>query len=44
MYPFSNLKNGLLQEKIEIYNIVSIYNYEKINSLFKNFDTMSFLT
>ncbi len=37
-------ENGLLQEKkIELYNIVSIYNYEKINSLFKNFDTMSFL-
>ena len=28
-------ENGLLQEKIELYNIVSIYNYEKINSLFK---------
>jgi len=37
-------EKGLLQEKkIELYNIVSIYNYEKINSLFKNFDTMSFL-
>ena len=37
-------KNGLLQEKkINVYNIESIYNHEKINSLFKNFDTMSFL-
>ena len=37
-------KNGLLQEKkIKLYNIESIYNHEKINSLFKNFDTMSFL-
>ena len=46
------LKNGtifktkdgvLVGEKFENYNIESIYNYEKINSLFKNFDTMSFL-
>ena len=37
-------ENGLLQEKkIEVHKIKSIYNYEKINSLFKNFDTMSFL-
>ena len=37
-------ENGLLQEKkFEVHKIESIYNYEKINSLFKNFDTMSFL-
>ena len=33
----------LVSENKEIYKIKSIYNYEKINSLFKNFDTMSFL-
>ena len=33
----------LLSENKEIFKIQSIYNYEKINSLFKNFDTMSFL-
>ena len=40
------LKNtdGILKDqKIDIYKISSIYNFEKINSLFKNFDTMSFL-
>ncbi len=30
-------------EKIDNYQINSIYNYEKINSLFKNFDTLSFI-
>ncbi len=30
-------------KKFESYEIESIYNYEKITSLFKNFDTMSFL-
>ena len=30
-------------KKKDTYKINSIYNYEKINSLFKNFDTMSFL-
>ncbi len=36
--------NGvLIQEKFKRYEIESIYNYEKINSLFKNFDTMSFI-
>ena len=36
--------NGLLEEKkFEILEINSIYDYEKITSLFKNFDTMSFL-
>ncbi len=36
--------NGVLEKsKFEIYKIYSIYNFEKINSLFKNFDTMSFL-
>ena len=29
--------------KKDTYQINSIYDYEKINSLFKNFDTMSFL-
>ena len=27
----------------EQYNIISIYNLNKINNLFKNFDTMSFM-
>ena len=37
-------ENGVLkQQKFESYEIESIYNFEKINSLFKNFDTMSFL-
>ena len=37
-------ENGILkQEKIDTMQIVSNYNYEKITSLFKNFDTMSFL-
>ncbi|MDC0530116.1 LptF/LptG family permease [Pelagibacteraceae bacterium] len=36
--------NGMLEKsKFEKFEIKSIYNYEKINSLFKNFDTMSFL-
>ena len=30
-------------EKLENYKINSDYDYDKINSLFKNFDTMSFL-
>ncbi len=30
-------------ENINVYEINSIYNYEKINSLFKNFDTLSFI-
>jgi len=33
----------LLPEKIDVLKIQSIYNYEKINNLFKNFDTMSFI-
>ena len=38
-------ENGMFEEeKFDIYKINSIYNHEKINSLFKNFDTMSFLT
>ncbi len=38
------LKNGILKEKkLKNYEIKSIYNYNKINSLFKNFDTLSFL-
>ena len=36
-------ENGMFEEeKFDIYKINSIYNHEKINSLFKNFDTMSF--
>ncbi len=36
--------DGVLKEKkINTHYIESIYNFEKINSLFKNFDTMSFL-
>ncbi len=36
--------NGILvPEILESYQIKSIYNYDKINSLFKNFDTMSFI-
>ena len=37
-------KDGILSEtKLKKYTINSIYNFEKINSLFKNFDTMSFV-
>ena len=43
MFQYSNLKIVYSKKKIEVYKIKSIYNYEKINSLFKNFDTMSFL-
>ncbi len=36
--------NGVLKKSnFKEYKINSIYNFEKINSLFKNFDTMSFL-
>ena len=36
--------NGILASKdFETYKIKSIYNFEKINSLFKNFDTLSFI-
>jgi lipopolysaccharide export system permease protein len=36
--------DGILVEKnFDNYSINSIYNFEKINSLFKNFDTMSFV-
>ena len=31
------------KRKFDTYKINSIYNFDKINSLFKNFDTMSFL-
>ena len=42
---YSNDKNdGVFQkEKLETYKINSIYNFEKITTLFKNFDTMSFI-
>tara|TARA_B100001057_G_scaffold65750_1_gene59492 strand:- start:160 stop:1248 length:1089 start_codon:yes stop_codon:yes gene_type:complete len=37
-------ENGIFKsKKIQNYQIESIYDYEKINSLFRNFDTMSFL-
>ena len=37
-------KNKIFKsETLQEYEIVSIYNFEKINSLFKNFNTMSFL-
>ena len=36
--------DGILEtKKLDQYNISSIYTYEKITSLFKNFDTMSFV-
>ena len=36
--------NGILETiRLDQYNINSIYTYEKITSLFKNFDTMSFV-
>ena len=37
-------ENGILTvKKVENYQINSVYNYNKINSLFKNFDTLSFV-
>ena len=37
-------ENGIFNRtERENYQIISIYNYEKITTLFKNFDTMSFL-
>ena len=40
---FKPSEGVLIQEKFKMFEIESIYNYEKINSLFKNFDTMSFI-
>ena len=40
---FKPSEGVLMQEKFKMFEIESIYNYEKINSLFKNFDTMSFI-
>ena len=38
------LKDGFLNSKnIEQYSIQSIYDHEKITTLFKNFDTLPFL-
>ena len=38
------IKDEIVQiEKFDSYEIVSIYNFNKINNLFKNFDTLSFL-
>ena len=39
---FRPLNGILVKENIEYLQIKSIYNFEKINSLFKNFNTMSF--
>ena len=40
----SSLDKGMFEyKKKDTYQINSIYDYEKINNLFKNFDTMSFL-
>ncbi len=40
----SKFKDGISSQKVVTkYSIISKYNYEKITSLFKNFDTMSFL-
>ena len=37
-------KNGIFQNKnLDNYKITSIYDHDKITSLFMNFDTMSFL-
>ena len=39
-----NFVNGITEKNLfEDYSIISEYDYKKINSLFKNFDTMSFL-
>mgnify|MGYP001430323051 CR=1 FL=1 len=36
--------NGLMTEnQLNIFKIETIYNYERINSLFRNFDTLSFI-
>ena len=40
---FKPLEGIFKKEKFINHEIKSIYNYEKINSLFKNFDTMSFV-
>ena len=41
IFKFKN--NVLDKENLNTYEIKSIYNFNKINSLFKNFDTLSFL-
>ena len=44
MLNYSNLLEGVFERKdTETLRIQSIYNFEKITTLFKNFDTMSFL-
>jgi len=40
---FKPVDGILKKEEFLNYKITSIYNYEKINNLFKNFDTMSFV-
>ena len=40
---FKPFEGVLAKKSLEEYRIISIYDFDKINSLFKNFDTMSFL-
>ena len=40
---FESIEGILKKNKFEEYEMFSIYDYEKVNSLFKNFDTMSFI-
>ncbi len=40
---FKPIDGVLKEEKLDTYSINSIYDFEKINSLFRNFDTMSFV-
>ena len=40
---FRLVEGVLKEEKFEKYEIISIYNYGRINNLYKNFDTVSFL-
>ena len=40
---FKPIDGILIKKEFLNYEITSIYNYEKINNLFKNFDTMSFI-
>ena len=40
---FRPVDGVLKEEKLDTYSINSIYDFDKINSLFRNFDTMSFV-
>ena len=40
---FRSLNDIFEERNSEVLRLNSIYDFEKINSLFKNFDTMSFL-